>query len=52
MTKQTFKIATDPDGRRYLFQAVDEFTKNYTEKDTEKSNQARIYAQQGNSNYI
>ena len=48
MTKATFKVGVEADGRKYLYQAIDEHSKNYTEKDTEKSNQARIYEQRGN----
>ena len=44
MTQETFKIATDPtDGRKYIFQAIDEADKNHTFADTTNSNDGRIY---------
>ena len=44
MTKNTFKVATDPDdGRRFLYQAVDESDKNHGVKDTSIANEGRIY---------
>lgn len=33
MTVETFKICTDPQGREYVFQAIDEGDKNHTEND-------------------
>ena len=51
MTKETFKIGEESDGRKYLYQAIDEYNKNYTERDSERSNQARIYEQKGKKNY-
>lgn len=52
MTKNTFKIATDEEGQRYIFQAVDEADKNHNEVDNEASNQARIYEVQGEKNAL
>ena len=43
MTKSTFQIAQDPNGRHFIYQAVDESNKNHTEKDTDASFQGRIY---------
>ena len=44
MTKETFQIDEDPkDGRKFIFQAISEYDKNHTEKDTIKGNEGRIY---------
>ena len=43
MQMNTFEIGTDPDGRQYIFQAIDEFDKNHRINDTESANQGRIY---------
>lgn len=44
MKKMTFSIEIDPeDGRKYLFQAIDEADKNHRHDDTSYANQGRIY---------
>lgn len=45
-SKATFQIATDENGRRYIYQAIDEFTKNHRESDTEMSIGGRAYENQ------
>ena len=47
MTLETFEVATDPDGRQYIFQALDELDKNHREMDTEQAKQGRIYERPG-----
>lgn len=47
MTKNTFDIATDPDGKRYIYQKVKELDKNHTENDMEANQEARIYEKPG-----
>ena len=42
MTKETFAMGKDPDGRRFMYQARDECDKNHNEKDTTETNKARI----------
>lgn len=49
MTKETFKVAADPDGRRYIYQAIKELDKNHNETYTDPSHDARIYEIPGNS---
>ena len=51
MTKDTYSIATTPEGIRYIYQEKDEADKNHTENDTDISNQARIYEVQGEKQY-
>ena len=48
MTKDTFKIETDHDGRKYLRQIIKECDKNHKEDDYSESNAARIYEMPGN----
>ena len=43
MKKDLFAIDTDPDGHRYIFQALDESDKNHSEKDFKSTNEGRIY---------
>ena len=44
MTVNTFKIAVDlEDGRRYVYQYIDEADKNHHQGDTTPSNKGRIY---------
>lgn len=44
MKKSTFSIAVDADdGRKYIYQAIDEAHKNHSQNDTSESNQGRIY---------
>ena len=42
MTKETFAIDQNSDGRRFIYQQQDETDKNHNENDTEMSNQACI----------
>ena len=47
MTKETFQIKKDHDGREYIIQVIKECDKNHREGDTSESNEARIYAVPG-----
>ena len=47
MSKGTFEIGQDPDGRRYIHQIIKEHDKNYKENDFQPSNEARIYEMPG-----
>ena len=49
MTKNTFGVDQDPDGRKFIYQKVSEHDKNHTEKDTVKGNEGRIYELKGPS---
>lgn len=42
-----FQIDSDPDGRQYVYQAVDEMDKNHGLKDTLPANDGRMYEQPG-----
>jgi hypothetical protein len=50
MTKQTFKISTDGQGKNYVYQAIDELDKNhsYSDKPDDTVGEARMYEQPGN----
>ena len=52
MTKNTFSIGKDPDGRKFIYQTVSEHDKNHTESSTTKGNEARIYEQKGQLHQI
>lgn len=43
MQKDTFAIATDASGKRYIYQAKKELDKNHKEDDMSPNNQARVY---------
>ena len=44
MKQYIFAISTDPkDGRKFIYQAVDEYDKNHNETDTDIANEGRIY---------
>ena len=47
MTRSTFKIGKDTDGRHYILQALKECDKNHSELDIQPSNEARIYKVRG-----
>ena len=47
MNIDTFEVGTDPDGKQYVFQAVDELDKNHRFDDTDPANQGRMYEQPG-----
>ena len=47
MTKDTFCIEKDHDGRRYITQIIKECDKNHREDDYTNSNAARIYENTG-----
>ena len=47
MTKDTFEIKTDVDGRKYIKQKIKEMDKNHKENDYTNNNEARIYKQRG-----
>ena len=49
MTKNTFQVGEDPDGRQFLYQAVHEGNKNHDENDDEPTTEARIYEIEGKS---
>ena len=44
MTKDTFKLVTQPDGVQYLIQDIDEMDKNHGPDDYDKSNDGRMYS--------
>lgn len=48
MTKNTFAIDTDADGKQFIYQKVKELDKNHTENDMEANQEARIYEKSGN----
>ena len=52
MTKNTFAVSIDSEGKKYIHQVTDELTKNYTEASSEKANQARIYEQPGTIKFV
>lgn len=47
MTKDTFQIAQDSAGKKYIYQAIKEADKNHRTDDVSPNNQARIYEQPG-----
>ena len=47
MRTNTFEIGTDPDGRQFIYQAIDELDKNHRQNDSDPANQGRIYEQPG-----
>ena len=48
MTQDTFEVQADHDGKEFIFQAIDEVDKNHGPEDVTKTNQAKIYATNGN----
>ena len=51
MTKETFKIGTDHDGKHYIYQNMKKQDKNHSEDDFQPSNEARTYAIKGMFNF-
>ena len=49
MTINHFKIGVDPDGRKYVYQAIDEHDKNHGINEQEEANQAKMYEHPGKS---
>ena len=47
MSTETFKIANDSDGKKYLYQCIKERDKNHKENNLKPSNEARIYELEG-----
>ena len=48
MKQYTYAVTTDvTDGRKYIYQAIDEYDKNHNESDTYIANEGRIYEIQG-----
>ena len=47
MKLDTFAIGCDPDGRQFLYQAIDELDKNHRSDDQDEANQGRIYERPG-----
>ena len=47
MTRNTFKVFTQPDGSEYIFQAIDEADKNHGPDDNCPSNDERMYETPG-----
>ena len=45
MSLNQFQIGVDPDGRKFVFQAIDEHDKNHGIEDTDPTNQGKMYAQ-------
>ena len=44
MTKETFKLVTNPDGSEYVIQQTDEIDKNHGIEDTHKTKEGKMYA--------
>ena len=52
MKQYTFAVSQDQvDGRKYIYQAVDEYDKNHNETDTAIANEGRIYEIPGKKNF-
>ena len=49
MTKKHFDLGVEPDGTRFIYQAIDEKDKNHNFKDTTPTNQVRMYEDTGNN---
>jgi hypothetical protein len=47
MTKETFELAVDSAGKRYIFQNVGELDKNHRDLTTGAVSQGRMYEQPG-----
>ena len=47
MTLDQFEVATEPDGTRYVYQALDEFDKNHRDEEAEEANSARMFESRG-----
>ena len=47
MTQNTFEVRAEPDGKEYIFQAIDEIDKNHGPEDVTQTNQGKIYATNG-----
>ncbi len=47
MTPEMYKVYTDPTGRKYVAQAIDEMDKNYKEDSTDVANAAKMYETPG-----
>ena len=47
MKKDTFQVSEDSEGRKFIYQAIDESNKNHTEQDTDPTTQGRIYEMPG-----
>ena len=43
MTVDHFKVNVDPDGCKYVYQAIDEHDENHGINDDEPANQAKMY---------
>ena len=51
MAKKHFEVATDHEGKRYIFQKIKEHDKNHRESDTMPNSQARIYKIEGSFSF-
>ena len=51
VTKETFQIKQDFDGREFIVQVIGECDKNHRQDDTTASNEARIYANPDKSKF-
>lgn len=47
-TVETFQMGTDPDGTRYIYQAIDESDKNHGINEMQAANDGRMYELPGN----
>ena len=47
MTIDKFEIGTDPDGRQYIFQAIEELDKNHGVEETDPTNAGHMYEDPG-----
>ena len=51
MKRDTFQLICQPDGLEYVIQNIDEMDKNHSIKDTDKTNEGRMYATEGTTTY-
>ena len=52
MTKKTFQISRDTDGRQFIHQVIKEFDKNHKEDDFSENNESRIYEMPGETQHL
>lgn len=49
-TQDTFQMGCDPDGTRFIYQAIDEEDKNHRINDVLPANDGRMFEQKGKHN--
>ena len=50
LTKDHFKVITEPDGTQYVIQSIDEKDKNHGVNETQLANQGKMYADESEYN--